>query len=474
MKLFKIISQTILFIITYFVPTASFASIRNRNNPSPKIHISVSACCLETEKLILEEQDIHLTINLDNIPLYPINITLYTEDNFKYFNVSTSNIYFPSGYETIALANNTEIQVEVSNYELYKKFTLKKLQSGKSKLSFNISSENTNISYDKNINNSITINVLNNILTIPVYLIIIATFFFIFSTGLSLSGYTLKKMFTSKESVKPVICGVLLQFVITPLLAGFIILVFRQSNYQSFSVFLVSISPGSIVAPIFTYYIGGDRALAVSLCLVTTILGSILYPYYMWIYFAFSRIGIEMFRFNYVFLLLIVIYLLLPLTFGVLIQHYQPLIASWLKKSIPLWGAITIVTSLVVAIKDYADIFVKDWRIYSISIILTSASLALSALTSKLFKLDSQKTRTICLNTALPNIPLAITILQCLLVPTCAQVLQAYPLFHLFWMIIENIIICVIIYFFFPLIEDINETSEQKFQPDQKSMSSSN
>ncbi|KAL6599429.1 hypothetical protein U3516DRAFT_670415 [Neocallimastix sp. 'constans'] len=413
-------------------------------NNNKEIHISVSACCLETEKLILEEQDIHLTINLDNIPLYPINITLYTEDNFKYFNVSTSNIYFPSGYETIALANNTEIQVEVSNYELYKKFTLKKLQSGKSKLSFNISSENTNISYDKNINNSITINVLNNILTIPVYLIIIATFFFIFSTGLSLSG------------------------------SGFIILVFRQSNYQSFSVFLVSISPGSIVAPIFTYYIGGDRALAVSLCLVTTILGSILYPYYMWIYFAFSRIGIEMFRFNYVFLLLIVIYLLLPLTFGVLIQHYQPLIASWLKKSIPLWGAITIVTSLVVAIKDYADIFVKDWRIYSISIILTSASLALSALTSKLFKLDSQKTRTICLNTALPNIPLAITILQCLLVPTCAQVLQAYPLFHLFWMIIENIIICVIIYFFFPLIEDINETSEQKFQPDQKSMSSSN
>ncbi|ORY29584.1 hypothetical protein LY90DRAFT_512829 [Neocallimastix californiae] len=413
-------------------------------NNNKEIHISVSACCLETEKLILEEQDIHLTINLDNIPLYPINITLYTEDNFKYFNVSTSNIYFPSGYETIALANNTEIQVEVSNYELYKKFTLKKLQSGKSKLSFNISSENTNISYDKNINNSITINVLNNILTIPVYLIIIATFFFIFSTGLSLSG------------------------------SGFIILVFRQSNYQSFSVFLVSISPGSIVAPIFTYYIGGDRALAVSLCLVTTILGSILYPYYMWIYFAFSRIGIEMFRFNYVFLLLIVIYLLLPLTFGVLIQHYQPLIASWLKKSIPLWGAITIVTSLVVAIKDYADIFVKDWRIYSISIILTSASLALSALTSKLFKLDSQKTRTICLNTALPNIPLAITILQCLLVPTCAQVLQAYPLFHLFWMIIENIIICVIIYFFFPLIEDINETSEQKFQPDQKSMNSSN
>jgi len=98
---------------------------------------------------------------------------------------------------------------------------------------------------------------------------------------------------------------------------------------------------------------------------------------------------------------------------------------------------------------------------YIISIILTSLSFGISALVSKIFGLDSQKTRTICLNTALPNVPLAITIMQGLLTPTCAQVLQAFPLYHLFWMLIEGTIICVIIYFFFPLIENINESTDK-------------
>ena len=157
----------------------------------------------------------------------------------------------------------------------------------------------------------------------------------------------------------------------------------------------------------------------------------------------------------------IVVYLLLPLSLGLIIQHYKPLWAARLRKGLPLWGTITIVTSFVVAIKDYADTFISNWTIYLISVILTSLSLGVAALTSKIFKLDSQKTRTICLNTALPNVPLAITIMQGLLTPTCAQVLQAYPLFHLFWMLIECVIVCVVIYFFFPLIENINETSEK-------------
>jgi len=144
-----------------------------------------------------------------------------------------------------------------------------------------------------------------------------------------------------------------------------------------------------------------------------------------------------------------------------MIQHFKPLWASWLRKGIPLWGAITIVTSFVVALKDYAETFASNWTIYVISVILTSLSFGISALISKLFGIDTQKTRTICLNTALPNVPLAITIMQGLLTPTCAQVLQAFPLYHLFWMLIEGVIICVVIYFFFPLIENINECSDK-------------
>jgi len=385
MSLFKLIIKL------FFIHIISASSAQYRDGHSQNIHMGLSAICLDSSKLLLEWQNINLSFNINNIPLYPINITLISDNNFKYFNVSDRNIIFPSGYESITLENNTKALVKKKNYELSQTFYIKKIESGISKLSFDIKTNETNLTYDKHIKDSITIDVLGVVLTPPFYIIIIATFFFIFSTGLSLSGYTLKKIFTSKESVKPVICGVLLQFIIIPLFATLITLLFRQTNYQAFSVFLVAISPGSIIAPVFTYYIGGDRALATSLCLITTILGSLLYPYFMWIYFSFSAMRVEMFRFDYLFLLCIVIYLLLPLSFGILIQHYRPLWASWLKNGIPFWGTVTIVTSFVVALKDFIDVFSTNWTIYFISIILTSGSLAISALTSKLFGLNSQK-----------------------------------------------------------------------------------
>ncbi|ORX55999.1 hypothetical protein BCR36DRAFT_410035 [Piromyces finnis] len=456
MKYYTLILYIFSFIIFIYA-----SSIHSQNDQEPNIYISLHSCCLESSKLLLDLIDINLKITLSKIPVYPINVTLISENNFTHFDISHYYAYFPSGYQTIILDNSTVYQIQTENYELSRNIILKRKSKGESKLSFEVYTNSTSISYDKYIKNSLNINVLDSVLSTPIYIIIIATFIFIFSSGLNLSLYTLKKTFTSKETAIPIICGLICQFVIVPIIGNIISVIFKQNSYQSFSIFLVAVTPGSILSPTFTYYIGGDRALAVSLCIISTVIGSILYPYFMWVYFMSLNMGTEMFRFSYLFLFCIVAYLLLPLSLGLTIQHFKPLWASRLRKGIPLWGAVTIVTSFVVAIKDYTDIFISNWTIYLISVILTSFSLGVSALVSKIFGIDSQKTRAICLNTALPNVPLALTIMQSLLTPTCAQVLQAYPLFHLFWMIIECVIICVIIYYFFPLIENINETSEK-------------
>ncbi|KAG4081316.1 hypothetical protein H8356DRAFT_1091457, partial [Neocallimastix lanati (nom. inval.)] len=87
------------------------------------------------------------------------------------------------------------------------------------------------------------------------------------------------------------------------------------------------------------------------------------------------------------------------------------------------------------------SVFLSQWYIYCVSIILTSLSFGISVIMSKIFRLNSKKTRAICMNTALPNIPLAITIIQVYINPCCSQILSAFPLFHTFWMLIETIII---------------------------------
>jgi len=152
------------------------------------IHISVQGCCLESNKILLEDVDINLTIKLSNIPHLPINITLLSEDDFKYFNVNIRNIYFPSGYQTVTLEDNSTVLMEKEKYALSKNFTISKIMKGNTKLQFGILTNETNISYDKHIKNSITINVLGALLSPPFYIIIIATFLFIFASGLGLSG----------------------------------------------------------------------------------------------------------------------------------------------------------------------------------------------------------------------------------------------------------------------------------------------
>lgn len=137
--------------------------------------------------------DINLEISLSDIPIYPINITLISEDNFKYFNVSQSNVYFPSGYHTITLENdNKTYQIQTEKYELSQYIIISGKTKGQSKLSFGILTNETNISYDKHIKNSLDITVLGSVLSPPFYIIIIATFIFIFSSGLDLSICNLK------------------------------------------------------------------------------------------------------------------------------------------------------------------------------------------------------------------------------------------------------------------------------------------
>jgi len=249
MKFYHISNIFIIYIciILNFSYIVSSTTLRSKDDPPPEIYISLHACCLESSKLLLEFTDINLSINLSNIPISPINITLLSEDNFKYYNVSQRNLYFPGGYQTVTLENNTEFQIEKSNYELSKSFSISKKLIGNTKLSFGVLTNETNITYDKHIKNSLTINVLGSTLSPPFYIIIIATFLFIFSSGLSLSGYTLKMTFTSKETLKSIICGLFCQFILVPIIGISIALIFKQSSYQSFSIFLVAISPGSII-----------------------------------------------------------------------------------------------------------------------------------------------------------------------------------------------------------------------------------
>lgn len=462
MKKYYYIYINILLLLLLF--KSSYA-LFYRSNSDEIVEISLNAICMDTHKILLGQQDVELAIKLDQVPSFPINITFISNNNYNNFDVVPKSIFFDGEYTSIKLNNNTSINVKNDNIirdkekSVTKNFKLKSKNAGSSHLSFNIQSNGNNIKLDEILSDKLDITVNPSTYSTNIILMV-STAMFVFSIGLSLSGNTLRGLF-HRDRIPPILCGLICQFIAVPLISLIIPKLFRQNDIQVLSVFMVGISPSSIIAPIFTYYLGGDRALAVSLCLISTILGSGVYVVYIYLYFLFIPRSLELTAFPYEYVVFIVIYCLVPLLFGSLLLHFKPLWASWLKKGTTFWGAVIIITTLVVSLKDAGSVFLSQWSIYFISIILTSLSFGISVAMSKIFVLDSKKARAICMNTALPNIPLAITIIQVYINPCCSQILSAFPLFHTFWMLIEAIIIGVVMYIFFPAIETINETSEQ-------------
>lgn len=465
------------------------ANIVYNSTSSEDIWLSIQSKCLESNRIFLSEQEeIEFEMILSHPPSANINITFVNEQP-NIFKVEPENILYKNAYYSVKTKNETIISLLESNYNLTRYFTLKTFKdNGNSKLKFIVDTDlkivyeddKHKVEEEKNSNRLIIDNSLsqplemkatsNDIGTINIFLILWIVLF-MFSIGLSLSGNTIKGLYKWKR-LKPFICGYVCQLIINPLVAFILTKIFKLSEFISLGVIIVAASPGSFIAPVFTYYLGGDRALAVGLCLIATIFGSFTFPFTIWIFCIVSNIKIETFiPFWETFSLTAT--QIVPLGMGCLILHFKPNWASKLRKGCPIWAVAIILTSLITSIKNYGQIFINSWQVYSMPIILGIISYIVGFVVPRILGLNNQQVRAICFNTGLQNSPLALTVIQVLGMPSCNQLISLVPLHHSFWTVVEGVIIAILMFFVFradvkPLIENseyqiaVGKTEEEK------------
>ncbi|OUM63302.1 hypothetical protein PIROE2DRAFT_10203 [Piromyces sp. E2] len=450
------------------------------------ITLSIQSQCLERNKIFLSEQEeqIQFKMILSNPPSANINIT-FVNDKPDLFIIKPESIMYKSAYYTVTTKNNTVLNVMENNYNLTQYFTVKTFKdSGSSKLKINVDTElnkvyeygkdkiveinnnnnNNNSSLgrliiDKSISEPLEMKATtSNVGTLNTFLILWIVLF-MFSLGLSFSGNTLKGLYKWKR-LKPFICGYVCQLIINPLVAFILTKIFKLSDYISLGVIIVAASPGSFIAPVFTYYLGGDRALAVGLCLIATIFGSFTFPFTIWLFCIALQIEIETYiPFWETFSLTAT--QIIPLGIGCLILHFKPNWASKLTKFCPIWAIAIILTSLITSVKNYGQIFINSWQAYSMPIILGIISYVIGFVIPRVFGMNNQQVRAICFNTGLQNSPLALTVIQVLGMPSCGQLMSLVPLHHSLWTLVEGVIIAIAMFFMFPTdVKEIEENSE--------------
>ena len=222
---------------------------------------------------------------------------------------------------------------------------------------------------------------------------------------------------------KPVIIGVLSQFVLLPAVTGLLTLVFWKSITPGIAMgmILVAACPGGNVSNFLSNFMGGNSALSVTLSAITTIAAIVMTPFnfFFWgkIYVMFGPWGktelLQEISIDPVQMFFIVGLLLgIPIILGMLTNHFFPKIAAAIKKPIRLFSLLFFAGMIAVLFTGNYDNFIK--HIYWILIIVFVQN-TLAFLAGYWFargsKLSIRNSRTVSIETGIQNSGLGLVLI---------------------------------------------------------------
>lgn len=234
------------------------------------------------------------------------------------------------------------------------------------------------------------------------------------------------KMQHFKELVikpKPVIIGFISQFFLLPFLTFCLIMAFwtNLTAGVAMGMMLVASCPGGNVSNFLSTHARGNAALSVSLTAIATMLAIILTPFNFYMYGKFYKmigpwadnVMLRELTINPVEMLKTVLILLgIPIVLGMLTNHYLPKLTDKIKKPIKVFSLFFFMGMVVIMFVNNYDQFIK-YIFWIFIVVLIHNFLAISSGYgfAKLFRLNTQNSRTIALETGIQNSGLGLVLL---------------------------------------------------------------
>ncbi len=222
---------------------------------------------------------------------------------------------------------------------------------------------------------------------------------------------------------KPVIVGVISQFILLPFLTFSLIMIFWNNITVgvAMGMILVAACPGGNVSNFISSLSKGNSALSVSLTAIATISAIVMTPFnfYFWGK-AYQHFGpwtdnallqklsidpLDMFK-------TVTILLGIPILLGMLTNHFLPKITQKITKPIKIFSIIFFMGMVVIMFANNYDYFVK-YIAWILLIVFIHNAIAISSGFgfAKLFKLNFQNAKTIGIETGIQNSGLGLVLL---------------------------------------------------------------
>lgn len=225
------------------------------------------------------------------------------------------------------------------------------------------------------------------------------------------------------KSPKPVILGVISQFILLPLVTFLVIMAFwgNITVGVAMGMILVAACPGGNISNFISTLSKGNPALSVSLTAIATISAIVMTPLNFSIWGKlYELLGphsnnallksleidpIQMFK-------TVVILLGIPIVFGMLFNHYFPKPTNYIKKPIRIFSIIFFMGMVVIMFANNYDYFVK-YIAWILLIVFIHNAIAISTGYSfaSLFKLSRANRKTLGIETGIQNSGLGLVLL---------------------------------------------------------------
>ena len=205
---------------------------------------------------------------------------------------------------------------------------------------------------------------------------------------------------------RPVFVGVVLQFLLMPILALTLATMLQLSNQLTAGMVLVGSCAGGTASNVISYLAKGDVALSISITMTSTLIGVIATPFLCSFYLS-ETVTVDTFGM----LLSILQIVLVPVALGALVNHYATAVVTRIEPVLPSISILLIllVIAIIVALNSSQ---LLDVGLLTLLAVVMHNLLGLTGgfYVSRLFGFDLRQSHTIAIEVGMQNSGLAVAL----------------------------------------------------------------
>ena len=224
-----------------------------------------------------------------------------------------------------------------------------------------------------------------------------------FTMGLTLRAADFQRIL---RDPRPILVGVLLQFILMPLLAVVLAKMFGLSNQLTAGLVLVGCCAGGTASNVISYLARADLALSISMTVCSTLVGVVATPLLTGFYLS-TTVDVD----TTGMLVSIVQIVLIPVLMGVMLNHLFPAFIRPVTPQLPTLSILIILTIIAIVVALNSDSLLEIGALTLVAVLLHNlGGMCGGFYLSRILGFDTRQSHTIAIEVGMQNSGLGVAL----------------------------------------------------------------